>query len=148
VRQIREDAAAAEYTAREQALLAAKKETAARQQALEEYIVWRKEEEERRYAAILNRQMDLNDLDTFKAGLAALRDKDNILLEAVALARKAEEEAGTARETAFAALKQARKDKEKLSTHREIWQVEENREVQRLEDLEMEEFSGKKAEGE
>lgn len=144
VRQLREDAASSECSARERALIAARQETVERQRAFDEYLVWRKEEEERRYLEILGQEMSLKELDEFKAGLAALRDKDAVLLEAVTLARKAEEEAEKARDAAAEALKRARKDKEKISAHKDIWQAQEAKEKERLEDLEMEEFSGKK----
>jgi type III secretion protein O len=144
VRGLREDAAAAELSARERAWLAAKQEILEREQALKDYIAWREEEEERRYAEILHQELSLKELDAFKSGLAALRERDNVLLEAVTLARRAEEDALKARDEAAAALRQARKDKEKISAHKEIWQAFETREAERREDLEMEEFSGKK----
>jgi len=75
--------------------------------------------------------------------VAVLREKDNVLLEAVEEARKAEEEAAGRRDEAAEALKQRRKDKEKIDSHREIWVIGEAREAERREDLEMEEFAKK-----
>jgi len=129
---------------REKALLAARQETLARQKALEDYLVWREKEEDRRYREILGKELSHLELDAFKAGVAALREKDHVLMEAVDEARKAEEDAAKSRDKAAETLKQCRKDKEKIGEHRKIWQAGEARETERREDLEMEEFTGAK----
>jgi hypothetical protein len=147
VRQIREDAARAEFTARERAYLAAAQEARERQKALDEHLVWRKQEEDRRYQAILQRNLDLHELESFKEGIAALRNRDGFLREEAEKAREAEQAAASARDNAASALKQARKEKQKISAHRDIWQTGQKQEMQRLEDLEMEEFSGGKSPG-
>ena len=144
VRQLREDAASAECTSSEKILLAARRETLARQKALDDYLVWRKQEEDRRYHEILGKELSFKELEDFKAGLAALRDRDNILLAALEEARKAEEEAAQRRDAAVESLKQARKEKEKISENRKVWQAAERKEAERREDLEMEEFTGVK----
>ena len=144
VRQLREEAAATEYSASEKALLAAREETLARRKALEDYLVWRTEEEDRRYQEILGKEMTRREMDVFKTGIAALREKDAILIEAVEEARKAEEEAARRRDEAVETLRQCRKDKEKIGIHQDVWLLEEAREAERREDLEMEEFSGSK----
>lgn len=147
IRRLREDAAVMECAAREKALLAARQETLARRKILEDYLVWRKKEEDRRYQEILGKEMSRQDLDVFKSGVAALREKDNALLEAVEEACRAEEEAARRRDDAAKTLKLRRKDKEKIDVHREIWRVGEAREAERREDLEMEEFTGAKRPG-
>ena len=145
VRQLREENAAMEYSAREKALLAARQETLARRKALEDHLVWRKEEEDRRYREIMGKEMPRREMDEFKAGVAALREKDTILLEAVEEARKAEEEAVRNKDEAAESLKRRRKDKEKIGVHREIWQAGADMEAERQEDMEMEEFTGAKS---
>ena len=144
VRQLREEAAVMEYSAREQALVKARQETLERRKALEEYLVWRKEEEDRRYREILGQELSRKEMDAFKAGVAVLREKDIVLMEALEEARKTEEEAARLKDEAAEILKQRRKDKEKIDAHREIWRTGEAREAERREDLEMEEFSGAK----
>jgi type III secretion protein O len=144
MRQLREEAAATECSAREKTLLAARQETQARRKTLEEYLVWRKEEEDRRYREILGKDLSRKEMDAFKGGVAALREKDAILMEALEEAQKAEQEASRRRDEAMEALKRRRKDREKIDVHREIWQVGEAREAERREDLEMEEFTGVK----
>jgi len=143
VRQLREETAAAEYSAREKALAAAKRETLARRQALEDYLAWRQEEEDRRYRGVLGRELSRRDMDEFKAGVAALREKDSILLEALEKARRAEEEAARSRDEAAETLKQRRRDKLKIEAYREIWAAAEAQEAERREDLEMVEFAKK-----
>jgi type III secretion protein O len=144
VRQLREELAATEYSACEKEFLAARQETLLRRKALEDYLIWRKEEEDRRYQEILGQEMARREMDVFKAGVAALREKDTILLEAVEEARRAEEEAARRRDEAAKTLKQRRKDKEKIGAHQETWLAFEAKEAERREDLEMEEFSGAK----
>jgi hypothetical protein len=145
VRKLREDAAETHYIASGRVLEQAREKTAACIKALEEYVKWRQEEEERRYRAIMNTEMEMKEMDDFKAGLNALRNRDTVLAEEVAAARKAEEDALAARELARENLRRARKDTEKISEHKKIWLVEESREAERLEELEMEEFSKKKS---
>jgi len=147
VRQKREDAAAGEYSAREKAHLAAIAETLARLKALEDYLAWRKEEEDRRYQEVLGKEMTRREMEKFKAGIAALREKDNILLEALQEARRAEEEAGRLKDEAAETLRQCRKDAEKINSHQEIWEAGEAREAERREDLEMEDFTRRKTLG-
>ena len=144
VRRLREENAMTEYAVRTRAHQTAKQETLARRKALEEYQFWRKEEEDRRYLEILGKELPRKEIDEFKAGITALREKDSILMEAVEEAQKTEEEAAKRRDEAAQILKQRRKDKEKIDTHREIWHVGETREAERKEDLEMEEFTAKK----
>jgi type III secretion protein O len=146
VRKLREDAAETEYAAACAALLEAEKKSAACAKALEDYISWRQEEEERRYQEIMRKEMGCKDLDEFKAGLGRLREKESSLAEELALAQKAEEDAGEAREREREKLRRARKETEKISAHKEIWLAGEAREAERREDLEMEEFSKKKQE--
>jgi len=145
VRQLREDAATTEYSAREKAFLAARQETLERRRALEDYLAWRKEEEDRRYREILGKELSRKEMDEFKAGVAALREKDNVLMESVEEALRAEEEAARYRDEAVETLKLCRKDKEKIHEHRAIWRAGEAREFERREDLEMEEFTGAKS---
>jgi type III secretion protein O len=142
VRRLREEAAGTEYSAAEAALLEARKKVAEGEKALAEYLRWREEEEERRYQSALFSEMDRKDLEAFRAGLAALRDRENSLREELALKKKAEEEASQARDRAQENLLRARRNTEKIRTHREIWSAVEAREAERREDLEMEEFSG------
>ena len=144
VRQLREENAVMEYSASEKALLAAREETLARRKALEEHLLWREEEEDRRYREILDKELSRKEMDEFKAGVAALREKDAILLEALEEARKAEEEAARHRDEAAETLKRRRKEMEKIDTHQEIWQTGEAIAAERREDLEMEEFTGLK----
>lgn len=144
VRKLREEAAAAEYSAREKALLAARQETLARSKALEDYLAWRMQEEERRYQSILGKELSFKELENFKAGLAALRDRDNLLLAALEEARKAEADAAQRRDAAMEALRRTRKEKERIGESQKIWLAQEVKETERREDLEMEEFTGAK----
>jgi type III secretion protein O len=147
VRQIREDAARAEYAARARAHTAAAREAREREQALEAYRIWRVKEENRRYQAVLHQSLGRKELEAFKEGIAALRDRDAVLRAEAERAREAEKDAALARDKAAEAVKRARGDKEKISEHRDRWRMGELREAERAEDLEMEEFSAPKQPG-
>jgi type III secretion protein O len=144
VRKLREDAAGVEYAKAERALLEAREKVKNCELALADYARWRQEEEERRYQARLFTEMSLNDLDAFKADLLALRDRENSLAEELVQAEKAAEDALQVREQAHQGLLRARRESEKIEVHRNIWLAEEAKEAERREDVEMEEFSGRK----
>ena len=142
VRQLREEAATTEYALREKTFLAARQAMLAHRRALEDYLAWRKEEEDRRYREIVGMELSRKEMDLFKAGVAALREKDNALMEAAEEALKAEKEAALHRDEAAETLKRCRKDKQKIDEHREIWRVGAAREAERREALETAEFTG------
>jgi type III secretion protein O len=148
VRRLREDAAGAEYAAAGAALLKARQQVAEGEKALNDAVRWREEEEERRYRAALFTHMSPKALDAFKAGLAALREKEAALREELERREKTAEDAQESRDLAHTRLLRLRRDTEKINAHRQTWSAGEAREAQRLEDLEMEEFSGKKRGGE
>ena len=135
VREYREDAAKNALSAAERAVVEAQEAVERCRGELERYKVWRQEEVERRYDAIMGKGLSLKELDVFKAGLGALADGELKLEEAIAQAlenvKKRQEDVRKAREAA----RQAQHE-----THRGIWLVEAEREGERLEDLEMDEF--------
>jgi type III secretion protein O len=144
VRKLREDAAGAEYAKAERTLLEARGKVENCKLALADYARWRQEEEERRYQARLFTEMSLKDHDDFKADLLGLRERENSLAEELVQAKKAAEDALQIKEQTHQGLLRARKESEKIDAHRTIWLAAEAKEAERREDVEMEEFSGRK----
>ncbi len=140
VREYREEAAKNAVRAAENAVREAEAEVARQQEKLDSYRVWRVEEEERRYDAIMDVVLTLEDLDTFKAGLASLADGERQHEEKVAEARRQVEKCRKAVEKARDEAARARRETSKILAHRDIWKEEAKKEAARLEDLEMEEF--------
>ncbi len=134
----REDEARKGVRAAEDGLACARREAEKRQQQLDSYRTWHAAEVDRRYAVIMGQVLSLKELDAFKNGLAQL--------EATQLLReKALEDALAAQEVRRAVLAEAReraaaarRGTAKIKAHREIWQREDARERERLEELELE----------
>lgn len=111
-----------------------------RRAELERYRAWRPGEEERRYDAIMGTSMAMQDLDRFKAGLAALAQAELQREQAVADADRRVEECRKAVADARAAVAKARREVAKIAAHKDIWSEDMRREAERLADIEMEEF--------
>jgi hypothetical protein len=140
IRDFRADAADKAMRAAETRVRAAQAELAAREEELKSYRIWRKEEVNNRYQSIMNRAMSMDEIDAFKAGLSALADQELAREEAVRDAaravEKAREEARVARENRLS----ANREREKIEYHRDNWKKTEEKEENRREDLEQEEF--------
>ncbi len=148
VRSFREDNAQAEVTTAEGRVREAEAVVAERQAELERYREWRPQEVERRYASIMGQNMSLEDLDKFKAGLAALAEGEYAREAAVQEAEKVVEERRDDLRLAREALLVARKDKMKIDAHKDIWSEAEAKEAERAADLELEDFSPRPVLGE
>jgi type III secretion protein O len=144
VRKLRESNALSAVKNAETALEKARQTLAAKKKELENYALWWPEEEERRYGEILFQKLSLHAMDDFKDGLNQLRLGETLRREEVV---RAEAGAAQAEKAALAArqnLLEARKSERKIDAHRAIWLGERATEAMRLEDLEMEDFKGKK----
>lgn len=140
VRRFREDAAQNAVRSAERKAREARQAVEKCRAELARYCDWRLEEAERRYDAVMGVDMTLDEVDAFRAGLAALADGELARETAVGAAEKeaaaSELAVGKAREAAA----QARREAAKIEAHREIWREEARKEAERLEDREMEEF--------
>jgi type III secretion protein O len=140
IRDFRVDAAAKAVRTAEAALHEAQAMLAAAQAKLTAYRAWRIEETEHRYQSIMAQTLTLDELDDFKAGLAALADQE---LQKEAAVRDAQNTVTACCEnlvTARTTWRSADHEREKILHHREEWQKGDAKESARQEDLEMEEF--------
>lgn len=109
---------------------------------LEEYKVWRREEENRRYKELFDKESDREDLESFRIGIASLKDREveyeGMIIESDRRLAELEVKVEEAKRVYMAALQETMK----IDAHREMWMEDWNREQGRLEDVEMEEFTG------
>lgn len=134
----------------EQELERREQEVERRKQELQDYILWRSQEEQRLYDNIMNTSVQQHDLDRLKQKVALMRDKDVTLEQAITEAEhqvvnaqqqvaQAEQVLETARQAHF----KAKQAVEKFEEFCKVQDEEAAKEARRLEDLEMEEFTGK-----
>lgn len=142
VRYFREDAAKNAVRAAERCVAEAQEKLDTARLRLAEYQAWWPQEVDRRYESIMGTEKTLEQLDEFKAGLAALSDGELKFHEAVFEAENEMKQCVTRVEKAREVVAEARKEAAKIEAHREIWNEEAKKEAERVEDLEMEEFSG------
>ncbi|MGI9276198.1 MAG: type III secretion system stalk subunit SctO [Endozoicomonas sp.] len=141
IKNIREKSANDEVRRCKNRLEQAHQEVERKEQELREYIDWRCKEEQQLYDNIINTQVKQNDLDSLKHKIAVLREKDVLLEQAVEEAKQqikvAEEELDKAREAHMKAIQAV----EKFEEFTRVQDEEAKKEAERLEDLEMEEFT-------
>lgn len=140
VRRYREDSAQRAVQRAEEAVLEAQKHLAVQEEKRITYCQWRIEEENQRYDAIMEHILSLQELDTFKAGLAALAAEERQHEEAVARAQGELKKAQDALPAVREAARKAQRESAKIIAHKDIWMIEAHQEAARKEDLEMEEF--------
>ena len=141
VRQHREEQAS-EAVAKARRLLAeARKLLEKAQKTLQDYAIWRVQEERRKLDGLMRRMLRLGELSDVRQEIAGLRDHEFTLVDAVKKAEAAVTAAQTALDEARRRHAEAVRELEKLLEHRSLWQAEVSREQQRVEDLELEEFS-------
>ena len=153
VRHFREESAKREVRYAELSVREAEEEVVRRRKELEEYRLWRHEEEERRYDAIMNKPMNIRQIDVFKAGLASLAAQETAREEEVVKATRKVQDAEQALASARENARKAMKNTAKISAHKDIWAEEAKKEAEHAADLELEEFRplsrrGAEAEGE
>ena len=143
VKEIREKAAHNEVIKCHLALEEAEQEKKDATHALENYIDWRCKEEQSLYDNILNTNVRQRDLDLLKQKVAALREKDAELEQRVEVAKNGVDNAKQALSEARQAHQHAVQAVEKFEAFSNVLDEAAAKESQRLEDIEMEEFSTK-----
>ncbi len=119
----------------------AQQEVQTKQQEFDDYVDWRCKEEQRLYDNIINMEIRQKDLDHLKKKIALLREKDVTLEQAVNEAEKKVTEEKQALETARDVLTKAMQAVEKFEEFTRVLDEESAKEAERIEDLEMEEFT-------
>ena len=141
IKNIREQAAETEVRKCKNKVEVAKQEVINKQKEFEEYVEWRGQEEKRLYDNIMNMEIHQNDLDQLKQKVAMLREKDITLEQAVVEAKKQVEVEEQALVEAREAHAKAMQAVQKFEEFTKVQDDEAKKEAERLEDLEMEEFT-------
>ncbi len=110
----------------------------------ESFLAWLAREEDSRYQRIMGKEMTLDEVDEFKAGLLAIRARESLYLENILKARQAKDLAKQAVTKAKQGLLTAQKGTLKIEAHREKWLEVVALEAERAEELEMEDFTPRK----
>lgn len=141
IKNIREQSAETEVRKCKNRVEVAKEEVKKKQQEFEEYVDWRGKEEQRLYDNIINAEIRQNDLGNLKQKIALLREKDITLEQAVADAKKQAEQEEQALEQAREEHAKAMQAVQKFEEFTKVQDAEAKKEAERIEDLEMEEFT-------
>jgi type III secretion protein O len=148
IKSFREAEAAKEVGRRRTALDLAAAQRDKADKALDEYRRWSAERERQLYQAIIDQLVQLRDLDRLKGQVLDMREKERLMVEQLAEARKAVEAARAALEQARLGHMAAFKGRQKFTELSGVLIEELRREAARREDVEMEEFTGRRAEAE
>ena len=107
----------------------------------DEYIAWRKEEEKRLYTEVLNKDVRAYNLNTMRDQITSFKEKQLQLNEETEKAEAAVAQAVEHLTEARQARMEAYKTVQKYEEYRDVIQTLENKEAERREELEAEEFS-------
>lgn len=144
VREHRQDKASKALNAARRVVKEAEKHLAEREKELADYTKFRVAEEERLMQSIMRKPVKLGDITDIRLDISNMRERE---LDFVDQVRKAEGELDRANEElvkAQQAYKKATQDTEKLVEHKISWLREQDLELERLADLELEDFIGPK----
>lgn len=144
IRAMREDRAASDLTRARRARMAAEQTLREKRNVRERYEETKEERRDRVYDAVIGRPVKRDDLDQVRDAVTRI-DEEGVLLEADEQeAERTLEEKNKEASAAQVRYVAAEKDKEKISLHREAWEEEDRHEQERIEDAELEEFTGKR----
>ena len=144
IRTMREDRAANELTAARREVARAQTALERRRCDLAEYEATKEERRDRIYEAVLGRAVSMDDLDLAREGVSRIDEEGSIKADNVV---QAEAELKKCRDNAEAsrlAFVSASKNRMKITEHRAIWETEEAEAMERRQEAELEEFTGKK----
>lgn len=124
VRNFREDNAANELTKRRREVEQAEELVQQRKQELADYIQWRIKREEELYNVVMQKPVQLKDLDDLKQDIQLLREKEHLYEDRIREAEKALADARQALDDANAQYQAAVRDRQKIDEHKDLWAQE------------------------
>ena len=107
----------------------------------DDYVVWRKAEEKRLYAEVLDKEVHAYNLNVMREQITFFKEKQLQLKEEIEKAQTAVAEATECLMEARKVRMDAYKTVKKYEEYRDIMQTIENRETEKREELEAEEFN-------
>lgn len=144
IRAMREDRSAAGLVAARRVVSRAQEALELSRRNLAEYEATKESRRNRIFAAVVGRAVTMDELDLAREGIARI-DEEGILkadnaLRAEAELKKRRDEA----EVCHMAFVSASKRRMKIAEHRVAWEIEEEAASERRQEVELEDFSGKK----
>lgn len=109
-------------------------------QKILDYKTWKAEEEEKAYAKIIGKKVRSEDLEHFKNCFAKLKSMEYSLEEELLQLEQKKQEQLAVIEQKKEEYKLAKKNTAKIEAHNSVWTEQKNKEQERKEDLETEEF--------
>ncbi len=125
---MREDRASAELSAARQEVRRAEQQLAERQQELREYEATKEERRDRIFAAVVGHAVSREDLDKAIEGVARIDKEGELKADNVKLAEAEVKKKEKLSEAARANFVKASKERMKISEHRAVWLLEEQKE--------------------
>ena len=144
IRVMREDRASAELSAARQEVRRAEQQLVERKDELRAYEETKEERRDRIYEAVLGHAVSREEIDKVIEGVARIDEEGALKADNVALAAAKVKEKERLSEEAKAHFVQASKERMKISEHREIWLAAELKEQEARQEIELEDFTGKK----
>jgi type III secretion protein O len=140
VREFRETSAANDVMVRKNLLDEAALKVDLKAKELADYHAWRPERERELFEEIKNRKVELKSLDDLKLNIAQLREKEAALENELIESERDLDAAKEALDEAKKIFRAATLEKNKIEEHKKVWVSETAKEMERFQDLEMEEF--------
>ena len=144
IRVMREDRASAELAAARQEVRRAEQQLEERKDELRQYEETKEERRDRIYEAVRGHAVTREEIDKVVESVARIDEEGVLKADNVALATANVTEKERLSEEAKTHFAQASKERMKISEHREIWLREELKEEEHRQEIELEDFTGKK----
>lgn len=144
IRMMREDRASAELVAARQEVVRAEQQLEERKNELRKYQETKEERRDRIFAAVVGHAVTREDIDRALEGVARIDKEGELKADNVNLAAAKVQEKEKLSEEAHRLFVKASKDRTKISEHKAMWLVEEMKEQEFRQEIELEDFTGKK----
>ncbi len=144
IRGRREDRARGELQTARQAVSQAETALRDQQEALRQYEETKEERRDRIFAAILGRAITMDDLELAREGVARIDEEGILKANNVACAEEEVAQRKKEAEAAKTAYIASSKERMKISEHKEDWKRIQLKEEEFRQDVELEDFTGKK----
>ena len=144
IRTMREDRASADLAAARQKVRQAAQELEDRKEELRHFEETKEERRDRIYDAVIGHALKREELDQVLEGVARIDEEGVLKADNVTMAEGVLKEKKELAEKAREGFVRASKERMKITEHKSIWMAEEAKEQDRRQEIELEDFTGKK----
>ena len=144
IRTMREDRASADLAAARQKVRQAEQTLEERKEELRTFEATKEERRDRIYDVIMGHSLTREELDRALEGVARIDEEGVLKADNVELASADLKEKESQAETAREGFVKASKERMKISEHKSMWIAEEAKEQEHRQEIELEDFTGKK----